>query len=151
MNADAGTTPDPIDITEELAQEVMRQLDLLNGSKVQEDISYGQYKIISVINSQGPISVGQLGAYVGLAQSTTSEMVARLRKTGIVTKVKGPYDGRVVMVELTEQGRSLMHRRKHRVRQSYQNFFSRIPLEEQQMFTESLKKLDDILKKTWKQ
>lgn len=148
MDADIGIAIDPINSTEELAQEVMRQLDLLNGSKVQEDISYGQYKIISVINNHGPISVGKLGAYVGLAQSTTSEMVARLRKTGIVTKVKGPYDGRVVMVELTEQGRTLMHRRKDRVRKSYQELFSRLSLEEQRIFNESLRRLDDILQKS---
>ncbi len=138
---------DPIETVEELAQELMRQLDLLSGSKVQEDISYGQYKVISVIHNQGPISVGNLGRYVGSAQSTTSEMVARLTKSGLVTKVRGPYDGRVVMVELTDQGRQLMKRRRKRVKEAYQNLFSKLSEEERESLVGALRKLNDILSK----
>jgi DNA-binding MarR family transcriptional regulator len=147
MNMDTDATLDPIETVEELAQELMRQLDLLSGSKVQEDISYGQYKVISVIHNQGPISVGNLGRYVGSAQSTTSEMVARLTKAGLVTKVRGPYDGRVVMVELTDQGRQLMKRRRKRVKEAYQNLFSKLSDGEQESLVEALRKLNDILGK----
>lgn len=139
---------DPIDTVEELAQEVMRQLDLLSGSKVQEDISYGQYKVISVIHNHGPISVGNLGRLVGSAQSTTSEMVARLTKSGLVTKVRGPYDGRVVMVELTDQGRQLMRRRRKRVHEGYQSLFSRLTGDDRDRFTGSLRSLNDLLTKS---
>ena len=145
---DTDATLDPIETVEELAQETMRQLDLLSGSKVQEDISYGQYKVISVIHNQGPISVGNLGRYVGSAQSTTSEMVARLTKAGLVTKVRGPYDGRVVMVELTDQGRQLMRRRRKRVREAYQTLFTKLTSDDQAVFIDSLRKLNDIVSKT---
>ncbi len=138
---------DPIETVEELAQQLMRQLDLPSGSKVQEDISYGQYKVISVIHNQGPISVGNLGRYVGSAQSTTSEMVARLTKAGLVTKVRGPYDGRVVMVELTDQGRQLMKRRRKRVKEAYQNLFSKLSDGERDSLVGALRALNDILSK----
>ena len=147
MNTDLDMTDDPIETVEELAQELMRQLDLLSGTKVHEDISYGQYKVISVIHNHGPISVGNLGRLVGSAQSTTSEMVARLTKAGLVTKVRGPYDGRVVMVELTDQGRQLMRRRRKRVREAYQGLFARLINEEQDSFVGSLRKLNDILQR----
>jgi len=136
-----------IEQVEEMAQELMRRLDLLSGSKVQDDISYGQYKVISVIHNHGPISVGNLGRLVGSAQSTTSEMIARLTKAGLVTKVRGPYDGRVVVVELTDQGRQLMRRRRTHVRESYQGLFSRLSKAEQEGFVNSLKNLDEILSK----
>jgi DNA-binding MarR family transcriptional regulator len=148
MNSGVEVNSDPTEMVEELAQELMRQLDLLSGSKVQEDISYGQYKVISVIHNHGPISVGNLGRLVGSAQSTTSEMVARLTKAGLVTKVRGPYDGRVVMVELTDQGRQLMRRRRKRVREAYQRLFGRLSSEEREKFVESLRSLNDILQKT---
>jgi DNA-binding MarR family transcriptional regulator len=147
MNMDTDAILDPIETVEELAQELMRQLDLLSGSKVQEDISYGQYKVISVIHNQGPISVGNLGRYVGSAQSTTSEMVARLTKAGLVTKVRGPYDGRVVMVELTDQGRQLMKRRRKRVKEAYQNLFSKLSDGERESMVRALRTLNDILGK----
>jgi len=144
MNA-AETNMEPIEQIEELAQELMRRLDLLSGSKVQEDISYGQYKVISVIHNHGPISVGNLGRLVGSAQSTTSEMVARLTKSGLVNKVRGPYDGRVVMVELTDQGRQLMRRRRKRVREGYQALFNRMADTERDSFLSSLRNLDELL------
>ncbi len=150
MNTSAEVTADPIEMVEEQAQELMRQLDLLSGSKVQEDISYGQYKVLSVIHNQGPISVGNLGRLVGSAQSTTSEMVARLTKAGLVTKVRGPYDGRVVMVELTESGRQLMRRRRKRVREGYQSLFEQMPDPQREQFVESLRSLNDLLHSTIK-
>ena len=138
---------DPIEKVEEMAQELMRRLDLLSGSKVQEDISYGQYKVISVIHNHGPISVGNLGRLVGSAQSTTSEMVARLTKADLVTKVRGPYDGRVVMVELTDQGRQLMRRRRKRVREGYQTLFNRLTAPERDNFVSAIKNLEELLAK----
>ena len=145
MSVNMETSTDPIERVEEMAQELMRRLDLLGGSKVQEDISYGQYKVISVINNHGPISVGNLGRMVGSAQSTTSEMVARLTKAGLVSKVRGPYDGRVVMVELTDQGRQLMRRRRKRVREGYQALFEKLAPEERDSFVRSLQSLDSLL------
>jgi len=145
MNPATDTTADPIEEIEELSQELMRRLDLLGGSKVQEDISYGQYKVISVIHNQGPISVGNLGRLVGSAQSTTSEMVARLTKSGLVSKVRGPYDGRVVMVELTDQGRQLMRRRRKRVRDGYQTLFSKLSAAERDSFVDSLRTIEGLL------
>ncbi len=147
MNTMNEATMEPVDQIEELAQELMRRLDLLSGSKVQEDISYGQYKVLSVIHNHGPISVGNLGRLVGSAQSTTSEMVARLTKSGLVTKVRGPYDGRVVMVELTDQGRQLLRRRRKRVREGYQTLFNRLSVGERDTFMNAVKQLDEILRK----
>jgi DNA-binding MarR family transcriptional regulator len=138
---------DPIEKVEDMAQELMRRLDLLSGSKVQEDISYGQYKVLAVIHNHGPISVGNLGRLVGSAQSTTSEMVARLTKADLVTKVRGPYDGRVVMVELTDQGRQLMRRRRKRVREGYQTLFNRLTPVERDNFVIAIKSLEELLAK----
>jgi len=147
MNRDTDAAMDPIERAEELAQELMRQLELLSGSKLQEDISYGQYKVLSVIHNQGPISVGSLGRLVGSAQSTTSEMVARLTKSGLVTKVRGPYDGRVVMVELTDQGRQLMKRRRKKVREAYQALFAKISGQEQESLIIAFGTINSILGK----
>jgi DNA-binding MarR family transcriptional regulator len=147
MNAELEAGVDSVEVVEELAQELIRQLDLLSGSKIQEDISYGQYKVISVIHGHSPISVGSLGRLVGSAQSTTSEMIARLTKAGLVNKVRGPYDGRVVMVELTDSGRQLLRRRRKRVREAYQRMFERLEVDDRGIFVASVRTLHDILAK----
>ncbi|MBN2803472.1 MAG: MarR family transcriptional regulator [Deltaproteobacteria bacterium] len=136
-----------VEQVEEMAQEVVRRLEILSGSKVPDEISYGQYKVLSVINNHGPISVGTLGRLVGSAQSTTSEMIARLTKAGLVTKVRGPYDGRVVVVDLTDQGRQLMRRRRSKIREGYHGMFGRLSKAEQDSVVAALKNLDEILSK----
>ncbi|MCK9522696.1 MAG: MarR family transcriptional regulator [Proteobacteria bacterium] len=138
---------DPVERIEGMAQELIRRLELLSGSKFQEEISYGQYKILAVIHNHSPVSVGNLGRLVGSAQSTTSEMVARLTKSGLVIKVRGPYDGRVVMVELTEQGRQLMRQRRKKIRESYQNLLTRLTETERESFVLSVQNLESLLAK----
>jgi DNA-binding MarR family transcriptional regulator len=136
-----------VEMVEEQAQELMRHLDSLIGSKVQDDISYGQYKVMSLIHNHGSISIGKLGRLVGSAQSTTSEMVARLTKSGLVTKIRGPFDGRVVMVELTAQGRQLMKRRQRIVREAYQDLFNKLPRKDRATFIEAIRVINGILVK----
>ncbi|MDJ0762168.1 MAG: MarR family transcriptional regulator [Myxococcota bacterium] len=145
MDANENEVSDSIEIVEELVQELRQQIEFLNGVPVQEDISYGQYKVISVIHSHGPISVGKLGRQVGTAQSTTSEMVARLAKAGIITKVKGPYDGRIIMLELTDQGRRLIRKHRKRVRETYQSLLSNLTEHEKASLKEYIKKLNALL------
>ena len=134
-----------VELAEEQAQELMRHLDLLVGNKVQDDLSYGQYKVMSFIHANGSISIGKLGRLVGSAQSTTSEMVARLTKSNLVAKVKGPYDGRVVMVELTDQGRALMRRRRKIVRDAYQNLFDKLAVDDREKFVDAIRVVNGIL------
>jgi DNA-binding MarR family transcriptional regulator len=130
---------------EELAQELIRQLDLLSGNKIEEHISYGQFKIMSVVNNHSPISIGELGRLLGAAQSTTSEMIARLTRAGIVAKVRGPSDGRVVMVKLTEPGRQLLRRRRLHVRAAYNKLFERLDNGDRRKFVSAVRTLNDIL------
>ncbi len=150
MSVEPNPGANSVEVVEELAQELIRQLDLLSGSKIQEDISYGQYKVISVINNHSPISVGNLGRLVGSAQSTTSEMIARLTKAGLVSKVRGPFDGRVVMVELTESGARLLRRRRKRVREAYRKLFEKLEDRDQIHFVTAVRTLNDILNKVSK-
>lgn len=127
------------------AQELMRRLELLSGSRVQDNLSVGQYRMMSLIHGHESISVGILGKLSGSAQSTTSEMVARLTRTGLVAKVRGPDDGRVVMVTLTEQGLQLMKRRKKTMREAYQRLIDTLAEDEKHRFAQAVWELNDIL------
>ena len=134
-----------IEAVEDQAEELMRRLELLSGGRSHDSLSFGQYRVMAVINAHGAISVGALGRLVGSAQSTTSEMVARLTKTALVSKVRGPEDGRVVLVELTEQGRQLMKRRKKDLRDAYGHLMETLATDEKKRFIDALWTLNDIL------
>lgn len=54
----------------------------------------------------GPQAISQLAAREGVAQPTLTNMVARLEARGFVRRERSASDGRVVVVGLTEAGRS---------------------------------------------
>ncbi len=55
----------------------------------------------------GPRTVGQLGDYLYISDSSTSELIARLEDKGYVTRARSQVDNRVVIVSLTPAGREI--------------------------------------------
>jgi DNA-binding MarR family transcriptional regulator len=106
-----------IDQVEALVQEVGRRLDAIVGGDVDGGLLHRQYVVLSVVDAHESISIGNLGRLLGSAQSTISEMVARLDKAGLLTKGRGSPDGRLVTAKLTGRGRQRLrvHRGKARV------------------------------------
>jgi DNA-binding MarR family transcriptional regulator len=146
-----GTMNEPIlDLVDEaggLAEELLRRLDLLAGAGMHEDVSYSKYKTMAVIRTSGPIAVGALGKIIGSPQSTTSEMVARLAKAGLVEKSRNVYDGRAVFVELSLRGRQLVEQYRGRVHEGYRALFGRMSPPERDVFLRALERLDELLRK----
>jgi DNA-binding MarR family transcriptional regulator len=58
----------------------------------------------------GSATIGQLHDYLYISHSTTSELVARLEKSGYVTRTRSAADNRVVIVALTPSGREIAGR-----------------------------------------
>lgn len=139
--------PDLVDEAGGLAHELLRRLDLLASANIHGDTSYSQYKVLSAIHNHGPITIGNLGKIVGSAQSTTSEMVVRLSKSGLVAKVRGQYDGRVATVEITDLGRLLVRRRRKRIHEGYMSLFDRLSPVERDSFLSALQQLEALLSK----
>lgn len=147
MNATNEPIPNLVGEADGLALELLRRLDLLAGAYVHEGVSYSRYRVLSVIHSQGSISVGTLGRAMGLAQSTISEVVARLEKVGIVAKTRNVYDGRAVIVELSDRGRRLVEQYRRRVHERYLSLYRGLSPAERETFLGALKQLDELLRK----
>jgi DNA-binding MarR family transcriptional regulator len=58
----------------------------------------------------GPRTIGELRDYHHISDSTTSEMMAQLERSGYVTRSRSEADNRVVVVELTQTGRAFAQR-----------------------------------------
>jgi DNA-binding MarR family transcriptional regulator len=54
----------------------------------------------------GPYGMGELGATLGLAKSSTTGLVERSERVGLVRRTADPRDTRAVRVELTGPGRA---------------------------------------------
>ena len=131
----------------ELADELLRRFEVLNNNTLRSEFSFAQYRILSAVHNAGPLSVGKTAHLIGSAQSTTSELMSRLLKRGLISKVRGIYDGRVVMVEITDEGRSLLRKERKRIRESYRNIYVRLTEGERGELVESLKTANNVLQK----
>jgi DNA-binding MarR family transcriptional regulator len=71
-----------------------------------EGISGRKMSALRLLAESGPKTIGQLGEYLAIGDSTTSEMVTQLAALGYVTRVRSASDQRVVHVDLSAAGRS---------------------------------------------
>lgn len=70
-------------------------------------LTYPQYLVLAALWIEGQQTIGSLGAVMRLDSGTLSPLVRRLEQAGLVTRVRGESDERVVTVQLTERGQAL--------------------------------------------
>jgi MarR family transcriptional regulator, organic hydroperoxide resistance regulator len=74
-------------------------------------LTYPQYVTMLVLwETEGPLSMGDLGARLHLDSGTLTPLIKRLAQLGVVERRRDPADERRVLVTLTEQGRALRQR-----------------------------------------
>jgi DNA-binding MarR family transcriptional regulator len=74
------------------------------------DMSMRQVKAIFVLAIHGTVSVGKLGRILDLAEPTASLLVDDLVSKGLAVRETDPLDRRRTLVELTQEGASLVDR-----------------------------------------
>ena len=152
MNA----TDDPIQQMAEEAdgfvQELLLRLEILTDARVRDEISNSQYRVLLEIGRRETLSIGGLGKAIGSAQSTTSEMVARLAKAGLVRKLRGfpggtVADGRIVMIELTDLGRKLVQQYRKRAHEWSRSLLGKMVPVDRDACLGALQRLGELLRK----
>jgi DNA-binding MarR family transcriptional regulator len=70
---------------------------------------------LSRLSDQGPIRLTTLAAAEGISQPSMTQLIHRLERQGLATRINDPEDGRAALVNITNAGRALMNdRRRHR-------------------------------------
>jgi DNA-binding MarR family transcriptional regulator len=62
---------------------------------------------LGTLEREGPVRVTTLAAAAGVGQPSMTELIQRLERQGLVTRVDDPEDGRVALVSLSAAGRVL--------------------------------------------
>lgn len=70
-------------------------------------LTFPQYLVVLELLDGAPVSVGVLGARLGMDTGTITPLVKRLEASGMVSRTRAPADERRVMVDLTSRGRAL--------------------------------------------
>ena len=67
---------------------------------------------LSRLNREGPIRLTTLAAAEGIAQPSMTQLIQRLERQGLATRINDPEDGRAALVNITNAGRAVMDDRR---------------------------------------
>ena len=70
-------------------------------------LTYPQYITMVALWGEDGVTVGEIGAQVGLETNTLTPLLKRLEASGMLTRKKDRRDERRVRVHLTDQGKAL--------------------------------------------
>jgi DNA-binding MarR family transcriptional regulator len=76
------------------------------------DITPTQFAALAKLDDIGPVSQNQLGRHTAMDPATIFGVVGRLMKRGLVRQSLDKTDARLVIIELTLEGRSLIKEMK---------------------------------------
>lgn len=84
-----------------------RATDIFNTVMAGFDITPRQFAALAKLHDLGPTSQNQLGRLVAMDPATMVGVAGRLTKRGLVRQSPDPGDARLVLLELTGEGRQL--------------------------------------------
>jgi DNA-binding MarR family transcriptional regulator len=68
------------------------------------DLTVTQYRLLAVLAGNGPSTISDIAAQLGVAQSNATRHCDRLQRLELVLRSRSSEDGRVVLVDLTPSG-----------------------------------------------
>jgi len=72
------------------------------------DLSASAAFALNRVCREGPIRLTTLAAKEGISQPSMTQLIQRLRRQGLVTRLADPDDGRVALVAITQAGQELL-------------------------------------------
>lgn len=72
------------------------------------NLNQSQSSALQVLAQHGPQRMSHLARFLLQQTQTTTDLVDRLERRGLVRRIRHESDRRVVLVEITEQGRALL-------------------------------------------
>ncbi|WP_139300080.1 MarR family winged helix-turn-helix transcriptional regulator [Virgibacillus chiguensis] len=82
-----------------------------NGRKILHNypITSPQFIALQWLLEEGDLTIGELSNRISLAFSTTTDLVDRMEKSGLVERVRDAKDRRVVRIHVLERGKTIIH------------------------------------------
>jgi DNA-binding MarR family transcriptional regulator len=77
-----------------------------------QGLSLTSATVLTGLDAEGPVRLTALAASAGVSQPAMTQLVQRLEREGLATRVSDPEDGRAALVGITEAGRRLLTDRR---------------------------------------
>jgi MarR family transcriptional regulator, organic hydroperoxide resistance regulator len=110
-------------------------------------LTFIQYQALMAIRELGQCSVNDLADKLGIAQSSTSQLVDRLFKGGYVSRDVSSGDRRRMVVALSKAGTQMMERRRQSLLKSYTRVLQMLEEDDQEMLEDAFEKFYRVISK----
>lgn len=100
------------------------------------DPTRGQGRVLAMLKMQSEISTKDLSYLLGIRIQSLNELLNKLEKGGYITRTPSEADRRVMLVQLTEKGKS-----EHQPRTDFGDIFNCLSEEEQTIFGKYLDRI----------
>jgi len=111
------------------------------------DLTYNQYKTLLSLSDMGPSTLNALSRDLGVAASSTSQMVDRLVAMGLVERRPAADDRRSVVLKTSPEGERLLEKVREEILQRYRVLFDHLGPTEQTNLAGAIHTLVRILEK----
>lgn len=111
------------------------------------DLTPQQFMFLKVLDREGSMTISALRERTHSAQSSISEMVARLARQGYVNKRRDTADRRVVKVAITAAARAVLKARQREFRVRSGMILSALSLDEQERYLEAVETLVTLVER----
>lgn len=104
-----------------------------------------QVAVLRFVGENGPVTLSHISKEIGLGNSTTSGIVDRLVKHGMLNRARSDSDRREVYISTTEEARKFRDKIFSYKEQLFENLTSRMSEEDKLQLIASLNKVYSIL------
>lgn len=94
------------------------------------DLSASAAYVLHRVLRDGPTRLTTLAAKEGVGQPSMTQLIQRLERQDLVTRLADPEDGRAALVAITDTGRALIARRTELRRHRLDRLLEELPAEE---------------------
>jgi DNA-binding MarR family transcriptional regulator len=109
-----------------------------------QEISHAQFELLIELLERGRLPVGELAAVAQLTPATVTGMLDHLVVCGHVVRSRAEYDRRIVVCELTEQGRRELQAHRAVKQARWENALADVPEEDLRAATRVLSRASSV-------
>jgi DNA-binding MarR family transcriptional regulator len=101
------------------------------------DLSASAAFAMNRVCREGPMRLTALATKEGVSQPSMTQLVQRLERQGLVTRLADPDDGRACLIGITRQGQALLDDRRRLRRERLRTLMATLTSEEQSVLSRS--------------
>ncbi|MCG6895013.1 MAG: MarR family winged helix-turn-helix transcriptional regulator [Desulfobacteraceae bacterium] len=136
----------PSDAVLAALRKIIRSIELNSRSLVKRvGLTGPQLIILKEVSRMNGSSIGEVARTISLSQATVTGIVERLEKRNLLLRRRSDVDRRKVMVEITQEGETLVRDAPPLMQEAFVDRFSRLPEWEQSMVLSALQLLVQLM------